>query len=135
MTRPMAGRAGRLAALAVLTAGLWWGWFAWDDQYRRDPASGGVSGPYALWQGIGCAACWVVLAVVAERFLRPWILLTVMPLSFTAAYALTVIPPDRSGLAGIGVILVGLGTCLGTLVVTGATREVRGRIDRRGRAR
>lgn len=125
MTRSTAGRLGIITALAVLTAGLWWGWFAWDDTYQRDPATGDASGPYELWQIIGCAACWIVLVLVAEKFLRPGTLLVVMPLSLTLAYGLTVISADRSGLAGVGVILVAAGTCLGTLAVIGASGAVR----------
>lgn len=125
LPRSRTSQLGFTVALVVIVAGLWWGWFAWDDSYQRDEETGEVSGPYELWQGIGCGICWVVLVLAAERFLRPWILLIVMPLSFTAAYSLTVIPSDQTGLAGIGVILVAAATFLGTLAVIGVVEGFR----------
>ncbi|GAB3181898.1 hypothetical protein GCM10027060_13680 [Nesterenkonia halophila] len=64
--RPAVVRTGRLAVLTLLVAGLWWGWFAWDDSYQHDPATGEASDP-SLWQAIGCAASGILLIIVAER--------------------------------------------------------------------
>lgn len=130
--RPAVGRTGRLAVLALLAAGLWWGWFGWDDSYQHDPATGETSGPYALWQVIGCAASGILLVVVAERLVPSPALLTVAPLAFTAAWALTAVPSDQSGLALVGAVLVLVGTFLGASAVVAAVRAVRGLTRRRG---
>ncbi|WP_010525475.1 hypothetical protein [Nesterenkonia sp. F] len=130
--RPAVVRTGRLAVLALLAAGLWWGWFGWDDSYQHDPATGETSGPYALWQVIGCTASGVLLVVVAERFVPPPALLTVAPLAFTAAWALTAVPTDQSGLALVGTVLVLTGTLLGASAVVATTRALRGLARRHG---
>ncbi|GAB3517415.1 hypothetical protein GCM10027402_00730 [Arthrobacter monumenti] len=101
---------GLTVALAVFAAALWVGWFAWDTTYQRDRVTGELSGPYEVWQGIGCFLCAVVVVAAATRLLRAAVVIAVMPLAFTAAFALTVVPSDESGLAGVGVILIGLGT-------------------------
>lgn len=125
MSRGLAVQVGFIVALVLMTGSLWWGWFAWDDSYQRDPATGEISGPYELWQGIGCGICWIALVIVAQKFLRPWVVLVVMPLSFTVAYSLTVLPADQSGLAGVGVIMIAAATFLGTLAVVGAVLGIR----------
>ncbi|GAA4841953.1 hypothetical protein GCM10023354_23860 [Garicola koreensis] len=67
----------------------------------------------------------MALVILADKFVRAWAILLVMPLSFTVAYAFTVLPPDQTGLAGVGVIMVAVGTFLGTLAVVGAVRGIR----------
>lgn len=35
--------------VALLSAGLWYGWFAWDTDYHYDAAAGRTVGPYQVW--------------------------------------------------------------------------------------
>lgn len=132
LSRGPAAQIGFVLALVAMTASLWWAWFAWDSTYQRDPATGEISGPYELWQGLGCGICWVALAIVAQAVLRPWVVVVVMPLSFAAAYSLTVLPADETGLAGVGVLMVAAGTTLGTLATVGAAWGIRRITDQCG---
>ncbi|GAA1345044.1 hypothetical protein [Arthrobacter roseus] len=101
----------------VLSAGLWWGWFAWDNQYVVDPVTGSSSGPYELWQVIGCAASWIVLGWIGNKLLQPLLVIIIMPAAFTTAFAITAARMDDSGLWPVGAILMALGTLAGTAVL------------------
>lgn len=122
---------GIVVALAVLTAALWWGWFAWDSEYQVDPETGVASGPYEVWQGVGCAICAVVLVAAALQWLRPAVVILVMPPAFTLAFAGTAVPADETGLSGVGVVLVALGTVLGVALLVGLLEGARLAVGRR----
>ncbi len=106
-----------VVGFTVISAGLWWGWFAWDNQYVVDPVSGSTSGPYELWQVIGCAASWIVLGWIGNRFLQPFLVILIMPAAFTTAFAITASRSDESGLWLVGAILMVLGTLPATAVL------------------
>ncbi|MGJ7906491.1 hypothetical protein ACOQFL_08435 [Actinopolyspora sp. H202] len=118
--------------LALLTASCWWGWMAWDQGYHTDPVTGVTGGPYQAWQVIGCVVCLVVLGVLATGRLPWWLVLVIMPLSFTAAWSWTAAGADSSGLWGVGAVLVFVGMLAGTGLVTGLTTVVRSRRRRAG---
>jgi hypothetical protein len=103
--------------LLVLSAGLWWGWFAWDTRADIDPVTGSSSGPYELWQVIGCTASWTALGWIGAKVLHPLLVVLLMPVGFTAAFALTGASSDDSGLWAVGAILVAFGTLVGTAVL------------------
>lgn len=113
------------AVLAVAAAACWWIWLAWDRTYRRDPVTGVASGPYEVWQVIGCVLCLVAVTVVATTRLPLWIVVPVVPLAFTAAWALTAASYDTSGLWALGAVLVLVATFAGTVLVGGATAVAR----------
>lgn len=111
--------------LALLSASLWWGWFAWDTEYQLDPERGVMSGPYETWQGVGAALCGVALVAAALLVLRPRVVVVVGALAFTVAFAWTALSEDESGLAGVGVLLMAAGSTLGVLVVVLVLEGVR----------
>ena len=120
-------RALRVAVLAVFSACLWLGWFAWDTEQDLDPATGTTSGPYEAWQVLGCVASWLVLAWFAARMLTPWPVIVTMPAAFTAAFVITAMRSDESGLWAVGAVLILLGTLAGTAALVAVlTRRTRG---------
>ncbi|MCX2732493.1 hypothetical protein OOZ19_19820 [Saccharopolyspora sp. NFXS83] len=129
-----AERWGLSAVLAVLTASCWWAWMAWDQGYQTDPAAGAASGPYQAWQVAGCVVCLVALGVGASVRLPAWLVVPIMPVAFTAAWAWTAAGTDDSGLWAVGAVLVFVGMLAGTGVVSAITAFARGAAGRRGRA-
>lgn len=119
--------AARLALVAVLSAACWLAWLGWDTQYRTDPVTGDVSGPYEAWQVAGCALSLLVVAVLAVRALGGWRAVVAVAVPFTLAWVATSAPRDDSGLWAVGAVLVLLGTAAGTAVVALVTRAVRRR--------
>ncbi|PVE20097.1 hypothetical protein [Arthrobacter sp. Bz4] len=104
----------RAVSLFALSAGLWWGWFAWDTEYAVDPATGSVSGPYEAWQGGGCILAWAGLGWIGNRMLHPAAVVAIMPVAFTTAFAISAAPMDDSGLWIVGAILMIAGTSIFT---------------------
>ncbi|MBO3094677.1 hypothetical protein [Cellulomonas dongxiuzhuiae] len=135
-TRPAArpGRAAaRYALVAVLTAACWFAWLGWDTQYRTDPVTGDVTGPYEAWQVVGCVVSLVVVTVLAVRALGGRRAVATVTVTFTAAWVATQAPRDESGLWLVGALLVLLGTAAGAGVVAlvaGAGRRRRARAAR-----
>ncbi len=84
---------GYLAQGALILAGLtvltWYVWLGWDHSYWVDPRTGGLRGPYQVWQQVGCVATYAVLAVLGGIKLRPFVPLMVMPLTFTVAWTIS----------------------------------------------
>lgn len=96
------------AGLVVLTAASWFAWAGWGF---AEP------GRFAGWQIAGTAGCLIAIALLAPRWLPGWLVGVVVPLSFTAAWAVTAASTDDQGLWPIGAFLVLLGTAAGALVL------------------
>ncbi|MGK5740422.1 hypothetical protein [Micromonospora sp. URMC 103] len=112
--------------VALLSAASWYAWLGWDDEYRVDPVTGAVSGPYAVWQVLGCAL--TLLAVFVAALLvgvRPVPAGAALTLAFSAAAAVTWARRDDSGLYVIGVGLLLVGLAAGTAVVSVLVRALR----------
>ncbi|MCC2316151.1 hypothetical protein [Cellulomonas xiejunii] len=118
--RAVAGHLG----VALLAAVSWFAWMGWDTQYRTDPATGAVTGPYEAWQVVGCAVCLVVVTVLAARVLGAWRAAVTVALAFTVAWSLTQASTDESGLWLVGAALVLVGTGVGAAVVALVTVAV-----------
>jgi len=117
---PTAGRgrtAAQYALVAVLTAACWFAWLGWDTQYRTDPVTGDVTGPYEAWQVVGCVVSLVAVTVLAVRALGGRRAVATVAVTFTAAWVATQAPRDDSGLWAVGALLVLLGTTAGAGVV------------------
>ena len=110
--------------IALLSAGLWVGWFAWDTEYQYDASTGEMAGPYAIWQGVGAFLCGIVVAGLAYRLLLFGVALLVLPVSFTLAWISTAAATDETGLWMIGAVLVTFGTALGSVVLLGIAAAV-----------
>ncbi|MEH0842110.1 hypothetical protein V6U81_06925 [Micromonospora sp. CPCC 205711] len=117
--------AGLLLALA--TVATWWAWLGWDTGYTTDPETGATSGPYQPWQVAGCVLTLAVVAAVAGWWLRPWLVVPVMTLAFTAAWTIRAASTDDSGLWAVGAVLVLVGTGVGVTVVSGGAHLLRRR--------
>ena len=111
--RPAAQQWASVALIAVLSAGLWFGWFAWDTEYQYDAATGRMGGPYAVWQGVGAFLCSIVVVWFASRLLRFAVALLVIPASFTFAWITTAAATDVTGLWIVGAVLIAFGTTVG----------------------
>ena len=120
-------------AFAVLGAGLWWGWFAWDT-VRGGDATGSQTGPYEAWQVAGCVVTWIGLGWLGMKVLRPLLLIPALPVGFTAAWILTAARSDDSGLWAVGAILVAGGTLAGNALLVWVLRSVARRQGQRARS-
>ncbi|MCC2336423.1 hypothetical protein [Cellulomonas wangsupingiae] len=109
--------AARYALVAVLTAACWLAWLGWDTQYRTDPVTGDVTGPYEAWQVVGCVVSLLAVTVLAVRALGGLRAVATVAVTFTAAWVATQAPRDESGLWLVGALLVLLGTAAGAGVV------------------
>lgn len=76
------------------------GWMGWDTSYRVDPATGAVSGPYAVSQVTGCAVTLIVAGVLAARVLPVWILTPVVVIPFAASWSVSAADSADSGAVG-----------------------------------
>jgi hypothetical protein len=110
--------------IGLLSAGLWFGWFAWDTEYQTNPVTGETSGPYEIWQGIGAFLCGVVVIALAYRLLHFVIALLVLPAAFTLAWISTASAMDTGGLWAVGAVLVAFGTTFGTAAMLGLAAAV-----------
>lgn len=122
--RPLAHQAALVALFAALSAGLWFSWFAWDTEYQYNVATAEMSGPYAVWQGVGAFLCGVVVVGFAYRVLYFPVALLVLPASFTIAWVTTASAQDSSGLWAVGMILVAFGTTAGTAMMLGVAAAI-----------
>ncbi|WP_405105559.1 hypothetical protein OG559_18980 [Micromonospora sp. NBC_01405] len=113
--------------LAVATVAVWWAWIGWDTEYTVDPVTDSVSGPYDVWQVVGCVLSLAVVAVVGGWVLRPWLVAPVMTVAFTVAWAWRAATSDDSGLWAVGAVLVLLGMAAGTTAVSGVAHALRRR--------
>ena len=114
-----------LVALAAISAALWAAWLGWD-QHRDVHPDGSTTGPYEAWQVIGLAltllapVCWAA----ARRQPAAAVGGTTAGLTVAAFYDWS---DDVTGLFGVGVALVTLGslalTALVTIVITAMKRD------------
>lgn len=122
-SRPAGARALRagaqVAACALAAVLTWFAWLGWESGYITDPATGAVSGPYAVWQVVACGLTLLALALVAGWWAPPWLAAPAITLGFTLAWTVEAAATDDSGLFAVGtmLLLVGLGT-LTVLVCT-----------------
>lgn len=105
---------------AVAAVATWWAWLGWESGYTTDPATGAVSGPYAVWQVVACGVTLLVLAVVAGWWSAPWFAAPAITLPFTAAWTVHAARVDDTGLFAVGAVLllVGLGTASALVCTT-----------------
>jgi hypothetical protein len=122
--RSIARQWASVALIALLSAGLWLGWSAWDTEYQYDASTGEMAGPYAIWQGVGAFLCGIVVAGLAYRLLLFGVALLVLPVSFTLAWISTAAAADVTGLWMIGAVLVIFGTALASVVLLGIAAAV-----------
>jgi hypothetical protein len=108
----------RTIGLAVLTAVIWGGWLGWDTQKDVDPVTGTASGPYQVWQIVGCVCSLAVVAVVAASLVPPWLVPPTMTLAFTACWTWQAATGDDSGLWAVGAVLVFFATAVGSIMAT-----------------
>ncbi len=95
----------------ALAAFLWW---AWMGRLGDVPV-------YPVWTGVGCVLSLIAVGILAALRL-PWLLVAIMmTICFTTAYAFTVVPPDDTGLSGVGVLMVLVGMAIGSTFVCGMT--------------
>ncbi|MGJ9373187.1 hypothetical protein [Nesterenkonia sp. CF4.4] len=117
-------RSPHLAAWAVFvvlgSAGAWFAWMGWDQEYQVDPVTGLEHGPYEAWQVIGCGITLLAVALPAS-WGRHWKSVLLLPPSLTVAWSVTAASQDSTGLWLVGAIMVLIGSSLGTGVVLGVT--------------
>ncbi|GAA1582289.1 hypothetical protein [Actinoplanes couchii] len=96
--------------VAALSALAWFGWLGWDTEYQFDAATNSYSGPYEIWQVVGCGLSLVILLVGAllagTREVAAAAALTV---GFTVAWTIGAARTDQTGLFAVGAVMVFLG--------------------------
>jgi hypothetical protein len=105
--------------VGLLSAGLWFGWFAWDTEYQTDRVTGETTGPYEVWQGVGAFLCGLPVIGLAYRLLHVVVAHLVLPAAFTLAWISTVSVVATGPLWPVGAVLVAFGTTIGTAVMLG----------------
>ncbi|NBE84676.1 hypothetical protein [Micromonospora rubida] len=113
--------------LTVSTVAVWWAWLGWDTEYTVDPVTDSVSGPYDVWQVAGCVLSLAVIAAVGGWLFSPWLVVPVMTVAFTVAWAWRAATSDDSGLWAIGAVLILVGMAAGTTVVSAVAHALRRR--------
>ncbi|TDC38834.1 hypothetical protein [Micromonospora sp. KC213] len=73
----------------------------------------------------GAVLTLALVAAVAGRRMRPWLVAPVMTVAFTAAWSGNAAATDSSGLWVIGAVLVLVGTAIGTIVVSAISSACR----------
>ncbi|WP_134661385.1 MULTISPECIES: hypothetical protein [unclassified Amycolatopsis] len=120
--------------LAGLTFATWWSWLGSDTTYQVDPVTGNRTGPYEPWQVAGCVLCLVVLAVAGTMIrLHRWVVVVVMSVVFTVAWSGAAISADRSGMWGVGALMVAIGMVAGSYAVVSGAENARTALARRQR--
>jgi hypothetical protein len=122
--RPARQQVALVVLVGVLSAALWYGWFAWDTEYQYSHLTGRTEGPYAIWQGVGALLCSIPVFWSAQRLLRFGVSFSVMPGCFTFAWITTAASTDETGLWLIGAVLVGFGSLVGSAVMLGLITAV-----------
>ncbi|MFJ2745147.1 hypothetical protein ACIO3O_36440 [Streptomyces sp. NPDC087440] len=121
-------------ALALTAAALWAAWLGWDHVRDVHP-DGSTTGPYEPWQVLGLVltllppVCWAVF----RRFRVGPVVGVAAGLTVASFYDWSA--HDASGLYGVGVIMVAIGSVMatgGVVAVVGGLAE--GRARRRTRA-
>ncbi|MEV5551866.1 hypothetical protein AB0L35_38020 [Streptomyces sp. NPDC052309] len=129
--REPAGRLLTVLALAAVTAAAWAAWLGWDQQRDVHP-DGSTTGPYEAWQVIGLVLTLLapVYWAASRRPVADAVLGITLGLTVASAYDWS---DDASGLFGVGVTLVMLGSLAATAVASTAIASVT-RAARRGGA-
>lgn len=119
-------------SVAVLSALSWFAWFGWDTEYDLSPDGLDRTGPYQVWQGVGCAVCLLLVLVgaVVLRGVRPLFAAAGTTVGFTLGFTVSAAIISDDGLFVIGSVLAFLGAAAcSALVAFGAQRFAgRGRV-------
>jgi hypothetical protein len=110
--------------IGLLSAGLWFGWFAWDTEYQSDPDTGKTTGPYEVGQGVGAFLCGLPVMGLAYRLLHFVVALLVLPAAFTLAWISTVSVIATGPLWPVGAMFVAFGTTFGTAAMLGLAAAI-----------
>jgi peptidoglycan/LPS O-acetylase OafA/YrhL len=121
--------------LGAATAATYGAFLAWDQKKDLDPATGRLSGPYEVWQVVGCGAVLAALAFEAGRRGHTWLASTVVPVVLTACFSVDAATGEGSdGLWPVGAALVAIGSFAGTVAVAALGAHIgrsRGTVSRR----
>lgn len=99
-----------LVGLAVVSAGAWFAFLGWDQEYYE--VDGVAQGPYRPWQVIACGAVIVLACTAAFWYLRRLSLMALIPVVAVVGFAIpwaAWASRDDTGLwmAGLIFLLVG----------------------------
>jgi hypothetical protein len=116
---------GTALALALFAAAMWFAWLGWDHQYYK--VNGVNHGPYREWQVVGCGLAIAVASVGAylrvPRTAAILLLASAADVGFAVPWAMNASRDDATGLWGVGLIFLLIGSGAGLtvlLTVTGA---------------
>ncbi|MEU6394120.1 hypothetical protein [Streptomyces sp. NPDC046939] len=112
--------------LALIAGAAWAAWLGWD-QHRDVSADGTETGPYEAWQVLGLVVTLLlpVIWAATRHYVPAAVLGTTAGLTIAAYVDWS---DDASGLYGVGVLMVMLGSAAATAVVAGlAQAATRGR--------
>lgn len=120
-----------IAVVALVSAGSWFAWLAWDTTYYLDPKTGYEAGPYEAWQAIGSGITVIVAVIIAVRFAAPARVAAAAAIGYAIAWGSTEMPGDESGMSGVGLVMILIGVGIGTLVIGSAAHAVVFSLDAR----
>ncbi|MFE7974275.1 hypothetical protein [Streptomyces shenzhenensis] len=103
---------------AGVAVAVWAAWLGWD-QHRDVHPDGSTTGPYEAWQVTGLVLTLLVLVygAVSRGHVAGAVFGTTVGLTAAASYDWS---DDASGLFMVGVVLVMLGSLVGTAIVSSA---------------
>ncbi|MDN0200536.1 hypothetical protein [Streptomyces sp. S.PNR 29] len=110
-------------ALVGVTLAAWAAWLGWD-QHRDVHPDGTTTGPYEAWQVIGLVLTLLVPVywAASRRYFAGAVLGTTAGLTAAASYDWS---DDSSGLFGVGVLLVLVGSLVVTVPLTAVIAAVK----------
>ena len=120
-----------LAMVALISAGSWFAWLAWDTTYYLDPKTGYEAGPYEAWQAIGSGITVIVTVIIAVRFAAPARVAAAAAIGYAIAWSSTEMPGDESGMSGVGMVMILIGVGVGTLLIGSVAHAVMFSLDAR----
>ena len=126
---------GFVVLFGLLSAGLWFGWFAWDTDYQYHgyyaTSTGERTGPYESWQGIGAFLCSLPVIGLAYRILHFVVALVILPMSFTLAWISTASVIATGPLWAVGAMYVAVGTTGGVAILLAIAAGIERHVKRR----
>ncbi|MGW7254768.1 hypothetical protein [Streptomyces sp. NPDC054834] len=111
-----------ILVLAGITVAMWAAWLGWD-QHRHQNPDGTTTGPYEAWQVIGLVLTLLlpVYWAASRHYVTGAVLGTTLGLTAAACYDWS---DDSTGLFGVGVGLVMMGSLAATGVVSAVIASV-----------
>ncbi|GAA1650283.1 hypothetical protein GCM10009828_094270 [Actinoplanes couchii] len=119
---------GAAVTIMVLSALIWYAWLGWDTERQLNPTSGEYTGPYQVWQIVGCGASLILLLVGALwAGTREVLAAAALTVGFTIVWTADAARNDDSGLFAVGTIVLFAGLAAASGVIAAIAFGIRNR--------